>query len=74
MQVNQNKNGTYQIFSIGQVSRSNGVVSLKLKNPYRPGLKQLKHFGYVIVLWWADRVDDDERRKIMPVSSSLCRG
>jgi len=57
-----NTQETFHIFPIGHVRRAETGIQLDILEPYRPGLKQLEHFSHVIVLWWADRVDNAELR------------
>ncbi len=52
----------YQIYPIGHVRRNGKGIRLELDEPFRPALKQLGHFSHVIVLWWADRLDDATSR------------
>ena len=33
--------------------------------PYRPALKELGTFSYVIVFWWAGRFDNAEQRSVL---------
>ena len=55
----------YELVSIGHSRRTKGAIYLEILEPYRPGLKQLDHFSHVMVLWWADQMDDDQHRSIM---------
>ena len=60
------KGNAFQIRPIGSVQRSDGEgIALEIFLPYRPGLKQLDKFSHVIVLWWADRSDNDSARSTM---------
>ena len=52
----------YTIHPIGVVRRLADEILLQILEPYRPGLKQLEHFSHVIVLWWADKMDNEEFR------------
>ena len=36
--------------------------SIEIKEKYRKGLKELKHYSHVIVMFWADRNDNEEAR------------
>jgi tRNA-Thr(GGU) m(6)t(6)A37 methyltransferase TsaA len=58
----RDKGETYQIHPIGHVHRAEDVIHLEILEPFRPGLKQLNHFSHVMVLWWADRRDNQESR------------
>ena len=53
---------TFQVYPIGHIRRAEGGIHLEILNQFRPGLKQLDHFSHVIVLWWADRCDNEQSR------------
>ena len=53
---------THRFEAIGAIIRTDGRVCLDIREPWRPGLKQLTHFSHVIVLWWADRHDNEKSR------------
>ena len=55
----------YHVYPIGHVRREEDEVRLEILEPYRPALKQLEHFSHVVVLWWADRHDNEESRSTM---------
>jgi tRNA-Thr(GGU) m(6)t(6)A37 methyltransferase TsaA len=61
----QHKQQTFNIVVIGQVKRENGRVYLSIDAAYRPGLKQLEHFGYVQVLWWFNHAQDERARQVL---------
>jgi len=56
---------TYQINPIGRVRASQHSYQLVIDPPYRPALKQLDQFSYVIVLWWADKHDNEGDRNYL---------
>lgn len=56
---------TFSLVAIGQVKRANGRVYLAINEAFRPGLKQLEHFGYVQVLWWFDHAQDERARQVL---------
>jgi tRNA-Thr(GGU) m(6)t(6)A37 methyltransferase TsaA len=52
--------------SIGAVRRSDsGRVWLAVEEAYRPGLRCLDLFSHAIVVWWVDRHDNEQSRKIL---------
>ncbi len=55
----------YQIHPIGHVRRNGKRIRLEIDEPFRPALVQLGHFSHVIVLWWADRLDDTASRNTL---------
>jgi tRNA-Thr(GGU) m(6)t(6)A37 methyltransferase TsaA len=63
----KNKPKIYQIYPIGTVYASDeeGSYFLQIDEPYRPALKQMDQFSHVMIFWWADKMDTQERRKIM---------
>jgi tRNA-Thr(GGU) m(6)t(6)A37 methyltransferase TsaA len=56
---------TFRLTQIGQVKREDGRIYLAIDEPYRPELKQLGHFGYVHVLWWFSRYQDEQHRRVL---------
>ncbi len=52
----------FNIHAIGRVRRENGLVLLKIDEPYRPALDGLSDFSHAQVLWWFDRFDTSESR------------
>lgn len=59
------KQEIFKISPIGYIRRAKYGVQLKILEPFRPALKQLNHFTHVIVLWWADRFDNERYRNRM---------
>jgi tRNA-Thr(GGU) m(6)t(6)A37 methyltransferase TsaA len=55
----------YQIHPIGYVHSAEEDSYLEILEPFRPGLKQLDQFSHAIVLWWADRHDNEASRSTM---------
>ena len=55
----------YKLVPIGHVRRQEDEIYIEVDAPYRPALQQLDHFSHVMVLWWADRMDDEQHRAIM---------
>jgi tRNA-Thr(GGU) m(6)t(6)A37 methyltransferase TsaA len=60
-----NEKKSYTLNPIGHVLRDDDGVHIEIDEAFRPALAQLEHFSHVIVLWWADRLDDEEYRKIL---------
>jgi tRNA-Thr(GGU) m(6)t(6)A37 methyltransferase TsaA len=59
------KKPAYQIFPIGFVRRSENQIYLEIFESFRPALKQLDHFSHIVVLWWANKHDNDKSRNVM---------
>ncbi len=45
------------IYSIGKIENKEDFVCIKLDSKFMDGLKGLKDFSHVQVLWWADKAD-----------------
>ena len=45
------------IYSIGKIENKEDFVCIKLDSKFKNGLKGLKDFSHVQVLWWADKAD-----------------
>ena len=56
---------THRVQSIGTVRRDKDTVFLDIPEAFRPGLAQLNRFSHLIVLWWADRHDNEESRVML---------
>jgi tRNA-Thr(GGU) m(6)t(6)A37 methyltransferase TsaA len=59
------RTGTYEVHPIGYVRSAESGSYLEVLEPFRPALKQLDQFSHVIVVWWADRHDDEQSRSMM---------
>jgi tRNA-Thr(GGU) m(6)t(6)A37 methyltransferase TsaA len=64
----------FQMYSIGQVRRTDDGVVLEIDAPYRPALKQLDQFSHVMVFWWADQFDNDEYRNMLQTEPPYAQG
>jgi tRNA-Thr(GGU) m(6)t(6)A37 methyltransferase TsaA len=58
-------NTTHRVQSIGTVRRDQDTVFLDIREDFRPALAQLEHFSHLIVLWWADRHDNEDSRRML---------
>lgn len=56
------KTTKFEVNPIGSVQKTNEGFSIQVNEPFRPGLRQLEHFSHVIVVWWADKHDNQESR------------
>jgi tRNA (adenine37-N6)-methyltransferase len=52
------------IASIGEIIRQNNSFAVKLKSQFKDGLTGLDGYSHLNILWWADKVDEPEYRKI----------
>ncbi|UCE14123.1 MAG: tRNA (N6-threonylcarbamoyladenosine(37)-N6)-methyltransferase TrmO [Candidatus Heimdallarchaeota archaeon] len=53
---------TFTIFPIGYIKRTDDEVQIEILKKFIPALKQLEHFSHVQILWWANKVDNEEQR------------
>ncbi|AKB79556.1 S-adenosyl-L-methionine-binding protein [Methanosarcina horonobensis HB-1 = JCM 15518] len=58
---------TYEISPVGYVRKNGTEASLEIIDKYIPGLKELKNFSHVIILWWANRLENSENRNVLQV-------
>ncbi len=56
-----------KISPIGYVRKDGMKTSLEIIDKYIPGLKELNNFSHVIVLWWANMIDNSEHRNVLQV-------
>lgn len=56
-----------KISPIGYVRKDGVKTSLEIIDKYIPGLKELNNFSHVIVLWWANMIDNIEYRNVLQV-------
>ena len=47
--------------------RHGAPATIAIEEPYRAGLTELSSFSHVLVLWWADRRDNDADRAVLRV-------
>lgn len=66
MSNDSDKPRIYHLKPIGRVHASDEEQRyiLQIDEPYRAGLKQLDQFSHVMILWWADKMDTEQYRKI----------
>ena len=60
-----NPQTTRTLEPIGQIRSDAGVFFLELKTEFGPALKGLGLFSHVIVLWWADKHDNEKDRRTL---------
>jgi len=64
----------FHIHPVGHIRRRADRVRVDILAPYRPALKQLGHFSHVLVLWWADRHDNQKSRNYLQTEPPYARG
>ena len=65
---------TFALDPIGYVRRSGKNTYLEILEPFRPALKQLEQFSHVIVLWWADKHDNERSRTKLQTEPPYAKG
>ncbi len=60
-----NSETSYKISPIGNVKQIGMQTLLEINSRYSPGLKELDKFSHLIVLWWADKIENTEYRSIL---------
>jgi tRNA-Thr(GGU) m(6)t(6)A37 methyltransferase TsaA len=67
---------TFQIKSIGIIesNEKQGNFSLLINEEIRSALKHLSDFSHVIVLWWFDKMDNENSRKILTTGLPYAKG
>jgi tRNA-Thr(GGU) m(6)t(6)A37 methyltransferase TsaA len=67
---------SYQLHPIGRVvmNATEGQCFLQIDEPCRAGLQQLESFSHVMVFWWADQMDREDRRNILTTELPYAEG
>ena len=52
----------YELRPVGRIARSDNEIRVEILERYRPAMQLLDHFTHLIVVWWADRHDDEKSR------------
>lgn len=63
-----------KVFSIGRIVNQEDGVCLVLEPGYAAGLKGLKDFSHVQVLWWADGCDNYGDRNTLTEKKTIQEG
>ncbi|HEY71049.1 MAG TPA: tRNA (N6-threonylcarbamoyladenosine(37)-N6)-methyltransferase TrmO [Anaerolineae bacterium] len=69
-----NEEAVFRMVPIGTIHRLDQGVRLEILEPYRPAMQQLEHFSHVMVLWWADRHDNEQSRSILQTEPPYAQG
>lgn len=51
-----------KVYPIGKIENDKNGIRIVLEQRFRKGLKELRGFSHVQVLWWFDKCDNDENR------------
>ena len=52
----------YELRPVGHIARSGKEVRVQIREPFRPAMQLLDRFTHLIVVWWADKHDNDKSR------------
>lgn len=63
--IQNNNTGSFQVNSIGKITRREDGVFLQVEERYLPALQALDGFSHLIVIWWFSEHDNEEARKIL---------
>jgi len=63
----KNERSSFLIHPIGQVEREGESVHLRIFDQYRDGLLGLDGYSHIFVLYWFDRNDTPDKRRILRV-------
>ncbi len=63
----ENAGSSFELYPVGRVKRKGKAVSLNIFKKYTDALKGLDDFSHVFVLYWFDRNDTPEKRRILQV-------
>ncbi len=55
----------FKVFPIGEVKRDDQEIRLQIADEFKDGLLKLDSFSHVIVIWWADKHDNEKDRNIV---------
>ncbi len=58
---------SFIIYPVGVIRKSEKEVKIEIYPEYRDALLRLENFSHIIVLFWFDRNDDPEKRKVLQV-------
>lgn len=55
----------YSLKTIGYINSENGEFSIKIEKDYLKALKGIGEFEYIQVVWWFNKVSEDERNLLI---------
>lgn len=63
-----------KVFPIGKIENTKTGVCVRLDKKFAPGLKGLKGFSHIQILWWADCCDNDKDRATLTEKNPYRKG
>jgi tRNA (Thr-GGU) A37 N-methylase len=64
----------FEVSAIGRVAVDEEGFALRLDAPWRAGLAGLAGFSHVTAVWWAHRVDEPGRRRVVELERPYAKG
>ena len=58
---------TFHLFPVGIVRKTDTTVSIEIFDNYTDALLGLDGFSHIVVLFWFDQNDSDEKRRVLQV-------
>jgi tRNA-Thr(GGU) m(6)t(6)A37 methyltransferase TsaA len=55
----------YELRPIGRIVRSDNGIRVVVLDRFRPAIQLLDRFTHLIVVWWADKHDDEKSRAVL---------
>ena len=55
----------YELRQIGRISRMDDGIGVEVFEQFQPALQLLHQFSHVIVIWWADKNDNEKSRSYL---------
>ncbi|BBF45100.1 hypothetical protein lbkm_3859 [Lachnospiraceae bacterium KM106-2] len=56
-----------ELKEIGKIKVEGESMFLQIYEPYRKGTRGLKEFSHIDILWWFDRCDNEESRRVLEI-------
>ena len=64
----------YELRPVGRITRSGEEIRVQIGEPFRPAMQLLDRFTHLIVVWWADKHDNDRSRAALQFEPSFAPG
>ena len=58
---------SFRIFPVGSVRKTDTTVRIEIFDDYTDALQGLDGFSHIVVLYWFDQNDTDEKRRVLQV-------
>ena len=64
----------FELRAVGRIARSGDDIRVQIGEQFRPAMQQLDRFTHLIVLWWADKHDNDKSRSALQCEPPFASG